>query len=49
VSLKDRASFLEEQKALHEAWKTDMQAVIEAQNGALQQVVQIVARSTRTI
>ena len=39
VSLKDRASFLEEQKALHEAWKADMQALIEGQNGALQQVV----------
>jgi hypothetical protein len=34
-----RASFLEDQKALHEAWKADMQALIEGQNGALQQVV----------
>jgi hypothetical protein len=33
VSLKDRASFLEDQKALHAAWKTDMQALIEGQNG----------------
>ena len=39
VSLKDRASFLEDQKALHEAWKADMQALIEGQNAALQQVV----------
>ena len=39
VSLKDRASFLDDQKALHEAWKADMQALIEGQNGALQQVV----------
>ena len=39
VSLKDRASFLEDQKALHAAWKADMQAFIEGQNGALQQVV----------
>ena len=39
VSLKDRASFLEDQKALHEAWKADVQALIEGQNGALQQVV----------
>jgi len=39
VSLKDRASFLNDQKALHEAWKADMQALIEGQNGALQQVV----------
>jgi len=39
VSLKDRASFLEDQKALHDAWKADMQALIEGQNGALQQVV----------
>jgi len=39
VSLKDRASFLEDQKALHEAWNADMQALIERQNGALQQVV----------
>ena len=39
VSLKDRASFLEDQKALHDAWKSDMQALIEGQNSALQQVV----------
>ena len=39
VSLKDRASFLEDQKALHEAWKADMQALIEGQSSALQQVV----------
>lgn len=39
VSLKDRASFLEDQKALHEAWKADMQGLIEGQNSALQQVV----------
>jgi hypothetical protein len=39
VSLKDRASFLEDQKALHEAWKADMQALIEGQRAALQQVV----------
>ncbi len=39
VSLKDRASFLEDQKALHDTWKFDMQALIEGQNSALQQVV----------
>ena len=39
VSFKDRAPFLEGQKALHEAWKADMQALIEGQNEALQQVV----------
>jgi hypothetical protein len=39
VSLKDRASFLEDQKALHEAWKADMQALIEGQRSALQQVL----------
>jgi hypothetical protein len=39
VSLKDRAGFLDEQKTLHERWKTDMQALIEAQSGALQRVV----------
>ncbi len=39
VSLRDRASFLEDQKALHEAWKADMQGLIEGQNAALQQVV----------
>ena len=39
VSLEDRASFLEDQKALQEVWKADMQALIEGQNGALQQVV----------
>jgi hypothetical protein len=39
VSLKDRASFLDEQKALHDAWKADMQALVEGQNTALQQVV----------
>ena len=32
VSLKDRASFLEEQKALHDAWKADMETLIEGQN-----------------
>ena len=45
VSLKDRASFLEDQKALHTTWKAEMEALIEGQNGALQQVVsQTVAR-----
>lgn len=45
VSLKDRASFLGEQKALHEAWKADMEALIEGQNGALREVLmQTVAR-----
>jgi hypothetical protein len=39
VSLKDRASFLDNQKALHAAWEADMQALIEGQNAALQQVV----------
>ncbi len=39
VSLKDRASFLEDQKAQHETWKADMQALIEGQRSALQQVV----------
>ena len=39
VSLEDRASFLEDQKALQEVWKADMQALIEGQNAALQQVV----------
>ena len=39
VSLKDRASFLEEQKALHNTWETDMEALIKGQNAALQQVV----------
>ena len=38
VSLKDRASFLQEQKALHEAWKTELQALIDQQNAALQGV-----------
>lgn len=45
VSLKDRASFLEEQKALHAAWKVEMQALIAGQSGALREVVlQTVAR-----
>lgn len=45
VSLKDRASFLEEQKALHDAWKAEMEALIEGQNGALREVfMQTVAR-----
>ena len=45
VSLKDRATFLEEQKALQEAWKADMEALIQGQNGALRDVVmQTVAR-----
>ncbi|MBK8636813.1 MAG: transcriptional activator TraM [Chromatiaceae bacterium] len=38
-SLKDRASFLEDQKTLHEGWTADMQALIKGQNAALQQVV----------
>ena len=32
ISLKDRASFLEEQKALHDAWKADMETLMEGQN-----------------
>ena len=45
VSLQDRASFLEEQKALHDAWRADMEALIKGQNTALQRVVaQTVAR-----
>lgn len=47
VSLKDRASFLEEQKALHDAWKADMEALIEGQNGALRKVVMQTAASIR--
>lgn len=39
VSLKDRASFLEEQKALHDTWKADMEALIEGQNRALRDVI----------
>jgi len=39
VSLKDRASFLEEQKILHTAWKTNMEALIEGQNRALRDVI----------
>jgi hypothetical protein len=48
VSLKDRASFLEEQKALNAAWKADMAALIEGQNGALREVVMQTAASLRT-
>jgi len=39
VSLKDRASFLEEQKALHDAWQSDTEALIAGQKTALRQVV----------
>jgi AcrR family transcriptional regulator len=39
ISLKDRATFLEEQKALHDAGKVDMEALIDGQNTALRQVV----------
>lgn len=39
VSLKDRGSFLEQQKTLHDAWKADMEALIAGQNTALHQVV----------
>ena len=39
VSLKDRASFLDEQKSLHDVWKTDMEALVEGQNKALREVV----------
>jgi hypothetical protein len=48
VSLKDRASFLEDQKALHETWKANMQALIEGQNAALQQVVMQTVTLLRT-
>ena len=48
VSLKDRVSFLEEQKALHDAWKADMETLIEGQNKALRQVVMQTAASLRT-
>ena len=48
VSLKDRASFLEDQKALHEAWKADMQTLIEGQSSALQQVVMQTVALLRT-
>mgnify|MGYP006282110797 CR=1 FL=1 len=48
VSLKDRASFLEEQKALHAAWKAEMEALIEGQNKALRQVVMHTAAMLRT-
>ena len=48
VSLKDRSSFLEDQKALHDAWKADMAALIEGQNAALQQVVMQTATLLRT-
>ena len=45
VSLADRATFLEEQQALHAAWKADMAALIEGQNSALREVlVQTLAR-----
>lgn len=47
VSLQDRASFLEAQQALHDAWKADMEALIEGQNHALQQVVIQTAGSLR--
>ena len=48
VSLKDRASFLQEQQDLHEDWKADMQALIEGQRSALQQVVMQTAALLRT-
>jgi len=48
VSLKDRASFLQEQQDLHAAWKADMQALIEGQRSALQQVVMQTAALLRT-
>lgn len=47
VSLKDRDSFLEEQKALHDAWKADIEALIDGQNGALQEVVMTTAAALR--
>jgi len=47
VSLKDRASFLEAQKALHDAWKADMEALVEGQNTALQRVVERTAAQLR--
>jgi hypothetical protein len=39
ASLKDRVSFLEDQKALYASWTANMAALIEGQNTALHQVV----------
>jgi hypothetical protein len=47
VSLKDRASFLDEQKALHDAWKTEVELFIRGQNTALRQVVVHTAAALR--
>jgi AcrR family transcriptional regulator len=47
VSLKDRASFLEDQKALHDAWEADMEALFDGQNTALQRVVERTAAQLR--
>jgi len=47
VSLKDRATFLEEQKALHDAWKEDVKALIAGQHTMLRQVVMQAAASLR--
>ncbi len=47
VSLKDRATFIEEQKAPREAWKADMESLIEGQNGALRDVVMQTAAKLR--
>jgi len=35
VSLKDRSTLLEEQKELHDAWKAEMEALIEGRASAL--------------
>ncbi|NEV64765.1 hypothetical protein [Thiorhodococcus minor] len=47
VSLKDQTLFLEEQKAPYDAWRADMEALIEGQNSTLRQVVMQAAVSLR--
>jgi hypothetical protein len=39
VSLKDRANFLDQQKALHDTWQAGIEALIGGQKKALRQVV----------
>ena len=46
-ALKDRALFLEEQKAPHDAWRAEMEALIEGQNTTLRHVVMQAAVSLR--
>ncbi len=44
VSLKDRSTLIEEQKALLQAWKGEIEQIVAGQNAALERVIQAVVK-----